>query len=293
MMVLVYVQHDTTGNKNRPLHRIDHHSYAISLFCIMGFFKDQLGRDVDIPVTPKRIISVVPSQTELLFDLGLNEEVIGITKFCVHPKEWFQTKTRVGGTKQLNLEKIRELQPDLIIANKEENVREQIEALAADFPVWISDVDDLEGALEMISAIGKITGRESKAMSMFNQIREQFKKLDAPKKTRAAYLIWQKPFMTIGGDSFISDMMNRAGFENIFSAQTRYPETTIEEINGLGCEVLMLSSEPYPFNQKHVEELQPLLPNTRIILVDGEMFSWYGSRLLKAPTYFQQLRINN
>src|SRR5215213_9070876 len=106
----------------------------------MPLFTDQLSRNVEIIRSPKRIITVLPSQTELLYDLGLRDEVIAITKFCVHPKEWFQTKMRIGGTKQLNLQKIRDLKPDLILANKEENTREDIEELAKDFPVWISDV---------------------------------------------------------------------------------------------------------------------------------------------------------
>ena len=111
---------------------------------------DQTGRSITIPDSPKRIISIVPSQTELLFDLGLSDEVIGITKFCVHPEEWFRKKTRVGGTKQLNMETIRSLQPDLIVANKEENEQVQVEDIAKEFPVWISDIKTLSDAKRMI-----------------------------------------------------------------------------------------------------------------------------------------------
>src|ERR1700741_3198050 len=118
---------------------------ACSLYLALRMhFIDQTGRKISIPQIPQRIISLVPSQTELLFDLGLDKEVVGITKFCVHPPEWFQTKTRVGGTKQLKIDLIKQLQPDLIIANKEENVKEQIEELEKHFPVWISDVNNLE-----------------------------------------------------------------------------------------------------------------------------------------------------
>ena len=255
----------------------------------MPFFKDQIGREVEITQEPKRIISLVPSQTELLFDLGLGEEVVGITKFCVHPKEWFRSKTRVGGTKQLQLEKIKALQPDLVIANKEENVQEQIEALALDFPVWISDVNKLEGALEMISGVGEIVGRKVEAAAINNLIKGLFNELIPPKKTRAAYFIWKDPYMTAGGDTFINDMMERAGFENIFSDQIRYPEISIEQMKKLNCQVLLLSSEPFPFKQKHIADLQPLLPETKMMLVDGEMFSWYGSRLIKAPGYFRKM----
>lgn len=252
---------------------------------------DQMRRSIELKHTPKKIISLVPSQTELLFDLGLDEEVIGITKFCIHPEHWFRNKMRIGGTKQLHLDKIKGLQPDLIIANKEENVQEQIEELAKYFPVWTSDVNNLDEALQMIESIGEITNREHQARTIKNQITENFSQLPTPNtKPKTAYLIWRQPYMTIGGDTFINDMMKCAGFENIFEDQQRYPEITIEQLNHSTCEVLLLSSEPFPFQKKHIDELQPLLPNTRSILVDGEMFSWYGSRLLKAPSYFRQLQ---
>src|SRR5438105_265149 len=124
----------------------------------MAVFTDQLGNQLHIDQHPRRIVSLVPSQTELLFDLGLQEEVIGITKFCVHPYHWHQTKTRVGGTKDIKLEVIDQLKPDLVIANKEENTREQITSLQSLYPVWISDVNTLQDALEMIRSIGEITG---------------------------------------------------------------------------------------------------------------------------------------
>ncbi|HTM92635.1 MAG TPA: helical backbone metal receptor, partial [Flavisolibacter sp.] len=248
----------------------------------MPLYTDQLERTLELKQIPKRIVSLVPSQTELLFDLGLNEEVVGITKFCVHPEHWFRTKTRIGGTKQLHLEKIKELQPDLIIANKEENVREQIEELANYFPVWISDVNNLNDTLEMIVSIGKLTNKSSQAKEMAAQINESFNQLQTPNsKLPTCYLIWNDPYMTIGGDTFINDMLQQSGFQNIFEDQKRYPEISIQQLQSVDCQLLLLSSEPYPFKQKHVDELQPLLPNTKIILVDGEMFSWYGSRLLK------------
>lgn len=249
-----------------------------------------MGRVFELKNKPERIISLVPSQTELLYDLGLEKEVIGITKFCIHPQKWFHSKTRIGGTKQLHLEKIRDLSPDLIIANKEENTREQIEELSLEFPVWISDVNHYSEAREMIEAIGKLTGKESAAQKILEQINLEFSKLSPVKKYRAAYFIWKDPYMTVGCDSFINDMMLHAGFENIFSDKARYPTVSIDELQSLDCEVLLLSSEPFPFSQKHVDELQPLLPGIKILLVDGEMFSWYGSRMAKAPAYFMQLQ---
>ena len=260
----------------------------------MPVFIDQTGQRITLDKTPKRIISLVPSQTELLLDLGLNEEVIGITKFCVHPKEWFQTKTRVGGTKQLKIDLIKELNPDLIIANKEENVKEQIEELQKHFPVWISDVNNLNDAYEMIEQIGLITNKGQAAKKLTAQTKENFSKLRTSPdkyrdKPRTAYLIWQKPYMTVGGDTFINAMMETAGFENIYKNKNRYPEITIEELNISNCELLLLSSEPFPFKEKHVEEIKAQGFKGQILLVDGEMFSWYGSRLLKAPEYFKNL----
>lgn len=257
----------------------------------MPSFVDQTGRTIQLDKTPQRIVSLVPSQTELLYDLGLDQEVIGITKFCVHPETWYKIKTRVGGTKQLNLETIHTLKPDLIIANKEENVREQVEELANNYPVWVSDVNDLATALGMITQVGLLTGTGEKAVEITNCIKKKFSQLSTPESVlRTIYLIWQKPYMTVGGDTFIHSMLEIAGFKNIFADKTRYPELTIAELQNRNPEIIFLSSEPYPFKQKHVDELQPFFPNAKIVLVDGEMFSWYGSRLLCAPEYFDKLR---
>ena len=242
---------------------------------------------------PKRIISVVPSQTELLFDLGLDEEVIGITKFCIHPELWFRSKTRVGGTKQLKIDLIRELKPDLVIANKEENVREQVEAISKFCPVWVTDVDTFEQAKAMIADIGQLTGRNDEAKQVLQHIDVEFKKLPpVTTYTTAAYLIWKDPLMTVGNDTFIHSMMKLAGFENVFGNLERYPETSIEELRKRKPEYILLSSEPFPFKEKHVEELQGILPDSKILLVDGEIFSWYGSRLLKAPRYLTSLSLS-
>lgn len=253
----------------------------------MPSFTDQTGCTIQLHSTPSRIVSLVPSQTELLYYLGLEQTVVGITKFCVHPETWFRSKTRVGGTKQLSIDTIHRLQPDLIIANKEENVKEQVETLAKDYPVWVSDVNNLDDAYSMIASIGDMVQKTEAAQDLINQIRAEFATLHPP-KVRAAYLIWRKPYMTIGHDTFIHDMMTRCGFENIFSQQTRYPTVTLQDLQH--CEVLLLSSEPYPFKQQHADELQACLPGVKIVLVDGEMFSWYGSRLLQAPAYFKELQ---
>ncbi len=255
------------------------------------FFTDQCGRIVDIRSSPRRIISLVPSQTELLYDLGLQDEVCGITKFCIHPEEWFRTKVRVGGTKEVKTELIDQLRPDLILANKEENLKDQIDQLADRWPVWVSDVNNLDEALNMIREIGKMTDRTTTSVQLINSIKDSFHQLKPFRNNpRTAYLIWKNPYMTVGADTFIHAMLEKAGFENVFSHKLRYPEITTEELKSAECELLLLSSEPYPFRDKHIEELQISLPNTKIILADGELFSWYGSRLQKSPAYFQKLR---
>jgi len=253
-------------------------------------YTDMLGREVSIPYPPRRIISLVPSQTELLFDLGLQDEVVGITKFCVHPNDWFRNKTRVGGTKLVNIDKVCSLQPDLIIANKEENEKDQVDALAAEFPVWISDIKTLEDALEMMRGVGLITNREEQANSIITDISNGFSSLQkAANPRRAAYFIWYKPWMSVGSDTFISHMLNAIGWENAFADKQRYPEIEPEELAKRNPELVLLSSEPFPFKEKHIAEIKDILPHARVALVDGEMFSWYGSRLLKAIPYFSQL----
>ncbi len=254
---------------------------------------DQMGRQVPVPSAPQRIVSLVPSKTELLYDLGLGERVVGITKFCIHPETWFKTKHRVGGTKKVDMEKVRALKPDLIIGNKEENDRSDIEALSAEFPVWMSDVRDLPGALEMIEGIGALTGTQEKAASLTKGIDAAFEGLGKREEPRTvAYLIWREPFMAAGHGTFVDDMLQRCGLVNVFDeGDARYPEFSAQGLAEADPEVVLLSSEPYPFQEKHIAEINMILPGTPVRLVDGELFSWYGSRLLKAPGYFNGLSI--
>lgn len=251
---------------------------------------DMMGRDVAFNYPPKRIVSVVPSQTELLADLGLNDEVVGITKFCIHPESWFRSKERIGGTKKLDIEKIKALQPDLIIANKEENEQEQIEELAKHFPVWISDIHNLPQALQMIQVVGQLTGTDAKANELVDEIVNGFTKLHtATTAKRVAYFIWYNPWMSVGHDTFISNVIHTIGWKNVLADKSRYPEITLEELKAYAPELVLLSSEPFPFKEKHIAEVKAALPDAEVKLVDGEMFSWYGSRLKEAVGYLQQL----
>lgn len=241
------------------------------------------------PNKPLRIVSVVPSQTELLYTLGLDDEVVGITKFCVHPKAWFKQKTRIGGTKTLNIELIKSLNPTLILANKEENVKEQIEALRDVCPVYVSDITSFDEALDMMEVIGQWTNRVEMARELIEQLRYlSHRVVDLKASLSVLYLIWQKPYMAAGSETFINTMLHLGGWNNCVK-QKRYPSLTEDAIVKLNPDLVFLSSEPFPFKQKHIDALKLLLPNATIILVDGEMFSWYGSRLLFTFDYFKQL----
>ncbi|OWP63374.1 cobalamin-binding protein [Hymenobacter amundsenii] len=252
---------------------------------------DQLGRQVAVPFPPRRIVSLVPSQTELLFDLGLGERVVGVTKFCIHPAEARQSATVVGGTKNFDFEKIDTLRPDLILGNKEENYKEGIEQLAARYPVWLSDISNLPEALDMIRRVGLITGRKEAGDSLTADIAASFAALMAPatELVPAAYFIWRKPYMVAATGTFIDDMLARAGFRNVFSHLGRYPEVTPEQLRQAAPHQILLSSEPYPFGPKHVAEFQEICSTARIRIVDGELFSWYGSRLRLSAAYFKSL----
>lgn len=255
----------------------------------MPLYLDQMSRAVEIPLGPKRIISLVPSQTELLFDLGLDDEIVGITKFCIHPAGKVKLKTKIGGTKQLDISLIKDFQPDLIIGNKEENERGQVEELMQHFPVWMSDISNLGEALDMIKRVGEITGKSNEASSFAAGIAQQFNNTTIQQSSlKVAYFIWRKPYMIAGKGTFLDDMLQKCGFINAFDAE-RYPEITPELLKQTGPNVIFLSSEPYPFKDKHIAEFKALCPDAIVKVVDGEVFSWYGSRLLQAPEYFTKL----
>lgn len=255
----------------------------------MAKYRDQLNRVIILPAKPKRIVSVVPSQTELLFYLGLDAEIAGITKFCIHPGEKVKSITKIGGTKQLDVGLIKSLQPDLIIANKEENERSQIEDLMDVCPVWISDIHDLETALSMIQSVGEIVGKKQAADGLNSEIRDCFNSLVSRSlNIKTAYFIWRKPYMVAGRQTYIDSLMQMCGLNNVFEAE-RYPEISVNDLVAANPDVVFLSSEPYPFSQKHIDEFQQLLPKARVLLVDGEIFSWYGSRLLEVPGYLNKL----
>lgn len=257
----------------------------------MSQFTDQTGYTIDLTKQPKRIVSIVPSQSEFLWDLGLRNELIGITKFCIRPQELYQTAARVGGTKELDLDKIRSLRPDLILGNKEENSQEQIEHLRKEFPVWMSNIYTIPDALEMMRQIARILQKPNEAEAIISQIKISLAHIENSfHNKRVMYLMWYKPYMAAASNTFIDAVLSHMGFFNVFGNKSRYPVLEIQDIQNLNPEYCLLSSEPYPFKEKHILELQCLLPQSKIVLVNGELFSWYGSRLIQLGNYIQQLR---
>ncbi|MGV6832250.1 MAG: ABC transporter substrate-binding protein [bacterium] len=253
--------------------------------------KDQLNRPLTLTQVPNRVISLVPSQTELLFDLGLEHHIVGLTKFCVHPKGARKIKKVVGGTKNVHVDKIKTLNPDLIICNKEENTKEIVNELSKVAPVYVSDINSVQDNLNFIADCGAIFNVRSKADLLIEKINEALKSLELELKERnevqAAYFIWKNPWIVAGGDTFINHLMNLNKIKNVFEDEERYPEIALDHANLKTADYIFLSSEPFPFKEKHIMELRQMLPNTKILLVDGEYFSWYGSRLLKAVNYFK------
>jgi ABC-type Fe3+-hydroxamate transport system substrate-binding protein len=235
-----------------------------------------------------KVVSLVPSITEALFDLGLTEnEVIGRTKFCIHPEEKVKNVAIIGGTKNINIDKIKALQPDLILANKEENIKEQVEALMDEFKVIVTNVETIEDNYYLLKNLGKTFHKEDKAQLFNLKIYEILNQAKISSPIKVAYLIWKNPYMTIGSDTFIHKILAEIGFENIFKDQTRYPEIQTEDL--AEADIIMLSSEPFPFKEKHIGELKEFYPDKKIMIVDGEAFSWYGTHIAKCENYFKEL----
>ena len=260
----------------------------------MRKIQDQIGNKLVLYKTPTKIISLVPSLTELLVDLVLDENIVGITKFCVHPLDIRKSKLIVGGTKNINFKKITELQPDIIICNKEENTKEIVEKCKKIAPTHTSDIKNIKDTLELISMYGEIFSVEEKSKSIQKQLSillTDFKVFLENKKTRkVVYIIWKKPWMVAANDTFINYMLALNKFDNIYKDLNRYPEINLEDLQKKkDLELVFLSSEPYPFKEKDLNKLQHKFANCNLQLVNGEYFSWYGTRLLKAFTYFKSL----
>lgn len=233
-----------------------------------------------------KIVSLVPSITETLIDLD-PKCVVGRTKFCIHPAEIVKTIPFVGGTKKFHTDKVRELKPDIIIANKEENGKEFVEDLMKDFDVRVTNIEDLDDNYRLIKELGELVGQNKKAEAICQKTKNIFEKYRLNRPVKAAYMIWRRPYMTVGGDNFVNYILEILGFKNIFDNRKRYPETELSELKE--AEAILLSTEPYPFSEKHIPEFKEAWPDKNILVVDGEAFAWYGSRLTKSEKVYKEL----
>ena len=248
----------------------------------MTLFRDDVGREVEIAEPPRRIVSLVPSLTETLAAWGELDRVVGITKYCVHPKEELRQLPRVGGTKDPDLAAIEALRCDLVLANAEENRREDVDALARHMPVWVTYPRTLADAADMLERLGPALGCDDAARRSVNSIRDELARPETISGGETAvYLIWREPYMTINADTYIHDVLARLGIVNLTAEESeRYPEISAERIRELDPDWLLLPSEPYPFLERHVAEVaaDTGLPADRIRLLPGEEYCWHGVR---------------
>ena len=272
------------------------HNFDVLLLFMNIILTNQIGQEIKLQKIPQRIISLVPSQTELLYELGLEEKIVGITKFCVHPYHFKSLKKMVGGTKKVHYEKIRMLNPDIIICNKEENTQEMVSALQEICPVWVTNIVTIEDNFKMISDFGQLFNCRTEAQKWNDKLAfalsdfGNFMK-DQPLK-KVVYFIWKNPYMVVGSDNYINEILRLNRFKNIYdlpSSPQRYPEIDLAKIREADPELVLLSSEPFPFKEEDAFEIGCFTHHAKTIFVDGEMFSWYGSRLLRALPYFKSL----
>ncbi len=251
---------------------------------------DQIGNEIKLPLSPTRIVSIVPSLSETLEDIGLIDSIVGVTKFCIHPRLLRSKATIIGGTKNPQIQKIIELKPDIVFANKEENNLTDVALLAAHVPIYVTDIKTIKDTLSWLSDLKTIFSAKDQVIQRWiHKIQKIDQSISKNSISKVLYLIWRDPFMSVGRDTFIHHMMAHYGFQNLLEKKERYPVLSSLEIREMNPSFIFLSSEPYPFKEMHIAELQQMLPNTRIILVDGELFSWYGTRLIKSHEYLCQL----
>ncbi len=239
---------------------------------------------------PLRLVSLVPSTTESLFALGRGDNLVGYTRFCVHPAGQVTADKWIGGTKNPKVEQIIALRPDLVVANREENRLEDIEALeAAGIPVWVAEPRTVEEAIAELRAMGRLVGRAAQGEAIAHRIEEALRECRAMPRAaphRVAYLIWREPWMVAGQETFISNLLAQGGAINPFPG--RYPEVTLDDLREV--ERVLMASEPFPFAEKYRAELlgRGFAPE-QVRLVDGERLSWHGVRLLNGLRYLRDI----
>lgn len=248
------------------------------------FSQDQLGRRVLLPDQINRIVSLVPSLTQTLIDFGLGNKIVGVTGFC--PREQLDASV-IGGTKNVKTQKVKDLKPDLILASKEENtlncVKELEESQAA---VWVSDPNSLHESVEMVFLLNQLSQNLFDFKKWFDDFKVDFSKVYQSYSGTACYLIWKDPYMAAAKNTFIDNWLSSLGFENIFSNQSRYPETSLQEIVSQSPAFILLPDEPFHFTRQHIAEIQDAVPTAKVILVDGKSFTWQGTTMASAAKHF-------
>lgn len=254
---------------------------------------DHLGRSVQVPKKPTRIISICPAITSTIFEFGAGETVVGRTEYCIFPKDKVEQVSIVGGTKQVDFERIRELNPDLIVAEKEENTKVIVNTLAKEFPVFVFEVQSIEQNERFIRDVGELVDKQEEAADMLEKVQTPFAKLPKLAGKKAAYMIWQEPYMVVGHHTFINSVLAAMELKNPFIDQkSRYPIIQFDQLKAANLDYLLLASEPFHFTEEHRDAFQAQLPNTKVLNVDGEMF-WYGSQSVPGSHYMPTIFEND
>ena len=257
-------------------------------------------------MTPVRIASLVPSLTELAIELGLRGQLVARTGFCIHPAEAVREVRKVGGTKDVNLAKLRRAAPTHVLVNVDENRLDTVEAMrawpAAARPEIIvthplAPRDNLALVAQMVAAFGHLPGVAGRAAMLDEALRAELALTDPAVRPvqRVLYLIWRDPWMTLARDTYISGMLARVNWLTLpatkggASGAARYPVLGGDEAWLVEVDQVLLSTEPFPFGAKHMDEAQRLCPRARVRLVDGELLSWYGARAVPGLRYLRQL----
>ncbi len=236
-------------------------------------------------MAPERIVSLVPSLTELVWWLGCGDALRGRTRFCEEPAGEIEVVPNVGGTKNPDIEAIAAISPDLVIANREENRREDVEALQhAGLNVLLTDPNSVDEALAMIADVGKALEREAAAEGLVAEVRAAVTEGSGERPAALFVPIWWNPLMGLAGDTYGSSVLEAAGATNVLAGRTRYPEVTLDEVAALRPQAILLPDEPYRFNEGHVPEFSGIAPTA---VVDGKLLWWYGPRM---PEAIRELR---
>ncbi|HEY8491449.1 MAG TPA: cobalamin-binding protein [Dehalococcoidia bacterium] len=251
---------------------------------------DAVGREVLIPYPPRRIVSLVPSLTEALFAFGAGEQVVGVTRFCTEPPEGVAAKAKVGGTKKVQYQAVRDLEPDLVIASAEENRKEDVAPLIIDrIPIFVTLPTTVEEAVQQLRVLARIVGREEEARPVLEDAEAAVAELRAARTARPPVSVfcpvWRRPYVHAGPGTYLHDVLELCGGTNLFADRPgRYFNVTLEEMADRNPDVILLPDEPFPYGEQHLPEFQAFTQVTavregRVHLIDGKLVTWYGPRM--------------